>query len=63
MHSGMVSLDRLEPLNGSWCVYVKFHGGCIGCPSATAGTLKSVEMCLRDEMDASGLIVKNADFE
>ncbi len=63
MHGGYASLSRLENLDDSWVVYIKFFGGCVGCPSATSGTLKMIEMCLRDEMSAPGLVVKNVEQE
>jgi len=63
MHGGYASLSSLELFNGSWIVRIKFFGGCVGCPSATAGTLKMIEMCLRDEMSAPGLVVKNVEQE
>ena len=61
MHSGSITLEDIELCGDSWCVYIKFHGGCIGCPSATSQTLTMVEMCLREEMDAPGLSVRNID--
>jgi|TARA_R110001583_G_scaffold16234_10_gene66235 Fe-S cluster biogenesis protein NfuA len=61
MHGGSLSLEDIELCGDSWCVYVRFHGGCNGCPSATSQTLSMVEMCLREEMDASGLMVRNID--
>jgi Fe-S cluster biogenesis protein NfuA len=60
-HGGHAALSRLELLGDSWVVYIKFFGGCVGCPSSTAGTLKMIEMCLRDEMSAPGLVVKNVE--
>ena len=62
-HGGSVELCNLEPHEDSWKITLDFMGGCHGCPSSVGGTLKSIEFFLREELNASTLIVESSATE
>tara|TARA_Y100000310_G_C20285249_1_gene624548 strand:- start:250 stop:525 length:276 start_codon:yes stop_codon:yes gene_type:complete len=59
-HGGFVQLSDVIPYEDSWKITLDFMGGCHGCPSAVGSTLKSIEFFLREELDASTLIVESS---
>ncbi len=62
-HGGYVELNDVVPHEDSWKVILNFMGGCQGCPSSIGYTLKSIEFLLREELDASTLIVESSATE
>ncbi len=60
MHGGHADLAELKLLGDSWEVCLELSGGCVGCPSAIGGTLRSIEFLLREELNAPTLLVRNS---
>ena len=59
-HGGYVELNDVKPCGDSWEVTLDFLGGCHGCPSSLSYTLSSIELLLREELDAPTLQVKSS---
>jgi Fe-S cluster biogenesis protein NfuA len=59
-HGGYVELNSVEACGDSWEVVFNFMGGCHGCPSSLGYTLSSIEMLLREELNAPTLLVKSS---
>ena len=61
--SGYIELNDVVPHEDSWKVILNFMGGCHGYPSSIGYTLRSIEFLLREELNASTLIVESSVAE
>jgi Fe/S biogenesis protein NfuA len=59
-HGGYVDLNSIEPHEDSWMIVLDFMGGCHGCPSSLGYTLSSIELLLREELEAPTLRVASS---